>query len=34
MFTFVLKRLGLLLPTVLGLTLLTFGLIRLIPGDP
>ena len=34
MFTFILKRLGLVLPTFLGITLLVFSLIRLIPGDP
>ena len=34
MFTFVLKRLGLVLPTFLGITLLVFSLIRLLPGDP
>jgi len=28
------RRLGLLIPTFLGVTLLTFALIRLIPGDP
>jgi dipeptide transport system permease protein len=31
---FVLKRLGLVVPTFLGITLLVFSLIRLIPGDP
>src|SRR5688572_7036900 len=34
MFTFIFKRLGLVLPTFLGITLLVFALIRLIPGDP
>ena len=34
MFTFVLKRLGLVLPTFIGITLLVFSLIRLLPGDP
>ncbi len=34
MFTFVLKRLALVLPTFLGITLLVFSLIRLLPGDP
>jgi dipeptide transport system permease protein len=33
-FTFVLKRLGLVVPTFLGITLLVFALIRLVPGDP
>lgn len=31
---FLLRRLGVLIPTFLGITLLSFGLIRLIPGDP
>ena len=34
MFTFVVKRLALVVPTFLGITLLAFALIRLIPGDP
>ena len=34
MFAYILKRLGVLIPTFLGITLLTFSLIRLIPGDP
>ena len=34
MFSFILKRLGLVLPTFLGITLLVFALIRLLPGDP
>ena len=34
MFSFVLKRLALVLPTFLGITLLVFSLIRLLPGDP
>ena len=34
MFTFFLKRLLTLIPTVIGITLVAFGLIRLIPGDP
>lgn len=34
MFTFFLKRLATLIPTVIGITLVAFGLIRLIPGDP
>jgi len=34
LFTFVLKRLALVVPTFLGITLLVFSLIRLIPGDP
>ena len=34
MFSFIAKRLGLVLPTFLGITLLVFMLIRLLPGDP
>lgn len=34
MFAYILKRLGVLIPTFLGVTLLTFSLIRMIPGDP
>ena len=34
MFSFVLKRLGLVVPTFIGITLLVFSLIRLLPGDP
>ena len=34
MLGFILKRLGGLLPTLIGITLVAFGLIRLIPGDP
>jgi dipeptide transport system permease protein len=34
MFSFIFKRLALVVPTFLGITLLVFGLIRLIPGDP
>ena len=34
MFTFIAKRLGLVLPTFIGITLLVFSLIRLLPGDP
>ncbi|RQP22441.1 ABC transporter permease subunit [Piscinibacter terrae] len=34
MFSFIFKRLALVIPTFLGITLLVFGLIRLIPGDP
>lgn len=34
MTVFFLRRLLVLLPTVVGLTLLTFFLIRLVPGDP
>ncbi|MDH4247306.1 MAG: ABC transporter permease subunit [Deltaproteobacteria bacterium] len=34
MLTFFLKRAALIVPTFLGVTLLTFALIRLVPGDP
>ncbi len=34
MLTFILKRVGLVIPTFIGVTLLTFALIRLVPGDP
>jgi dipeptide transport system permease protein len=34
MFSFIAKRLGLIVPTFLGITLLVFSLIRLLPGDP
>ncbi|RXZ44965.1 ABC transporter permease subunit [Crenobacter cavernae] len=34
MFSFILRRIGVLIPTFFGVTLITFGLIRLIPGDP
>ena len=32
--TYILKRLLLMLPTILGITIVTFGIIRLAPGDP
>ena len=34
MFAFILRRLALVVPTFLGITLLAFSLIHLIPGDP
>ena len=34
MFGFLLRKLATLLPTLLGITLVAFGLIRLVPGDP
>jgi dipeptide transport system permease protein len=34
MFTFVLRRAALIVPTFIGVTLLAFALIHLIPGDP
>jgi len=33
-FSFIARRVGLLIPTFFGITLLTFALIRMIPGDP
>jgi dipeptide transport system permease protein len=33
-FGFLLTRLGLVIPTFLGITILAFGLIRMVPGDP
>jgi len=34
MFAFLLKKLATLIPTLIGITLVAFGLIRLVPGDP
>ncbi len=34
MITFILKRIGLLLPTFIGVTIVSFAFIRLLPGDP
>lgn len=34
MIQFILSRLGLLIPTFLGVTLVGFGFIRVLPGDP
>jgi dipeptide transport system permease protein len=34
MFRFLINRLGFVIPTFIGITLLTFVLIRLVPGDP
>lgn len=34
MFSFIAKRLGLVVPTFVGITLLTFAFVHLIPGDP
>ena len=34
MLRFILTRVSLILPTFIGVTLLTFALIRLVPGDP
>ena len=34
MFQFIFRKLMLVIPTFIGITLLTFTLIHLIPGDP
>src|SRR5687768_6702500 len=34
MLRFVLSRLGVLIPTFIGVTIVAFGLIRMVPGDP
>ena len=34
MSSYVLRRLLLMIPTILGITIVTFGIIRLAPGDP
>ncbi|MDN3919453.1 ABC transporter permease [Roseateles violae] len=34
MLTFLLKKLATLIPTLVGITIVAFGLIRLVPGDP
>ena len=34
MFGFILRRLGLLIPTFIGVSLVAFFFIRLLPGDP
>ncbi|MBV8502152.1 MAG: ABC transporter permease subunit [Paucibacter sp.] len=34
MFGFLLRKLATLLPTLVGVTIVAFGLIRLVPGDP
>src|SRR3954447_11550880 len=34
MFGFLLRRIALIVPTFLGVTLIAFALIHLIPGDP
>src|SRR5438477_3534252 len=34
MFGFILRRVALIVPTFIGVTLLAFALIHLIPGDP
>jgi len=32
--TYIVKRLLLMIPTIVGITLLTYGIVRLAPGDP
>jgi peptide/nickel transport system permease protein len=34
MFTYIFKRIGLIIPTFIGITLITFLIIQLAPGDP
>jgi len=34
MIAFILRRVGMIIPTFIGITLLTFSLIHMIPGDP
>ena len=34
MFSFVIKRMLMILPTLFGVSVIAFGLIRLVPGDP
>lgn len=34
MFSFLLKRIGLLIPTFIGVTLAAFSFVRILPGDP
>ncbi|EAR07473.1 ABC transporter permease subunit, partial [Reinekea blandensis] len=34
MFQFILRRVGMVIPTFIGVSILTFSLIHLIPGDP
>lgn len=34
MLGFILKRIALLLPTLLGITIVSFGFVRVLPGDP
>ncbi|MCP4769756.1 MAG: ABC transporter permease subunit [Gammaproteobacteria bacterium] len=34
MFTFILKRIALLVPIFFGVTIMAFGFIRMLPGDP
>ena len=34
MFKFILKKIVFIIPTFLGITILAFALIRMVPGDP
>ena len=34
MLQFIIRKVAVLVPTFLGVTVIAFGLIRLIPGDP
>ena len=34
MLQFILRRLGLVIPTFIGITLLTFAFVHMLPGDP
>ncbi len=34
MLSYVIKRLLLMIPTLIGITIITFAIIRLAPGDP
>ncbi|MEO6014448.1 MAG: ABC transporter permease subunit [Devosia sp.] len=34
MFRYILQRFGLIIPTLIGITICSFGFVRLIPGDP
>lgn len=34
MFQFILKRLFMVIPTFIAITLITFALVHMIPGDP
>lgn len=34
MLSFILRRIGLIIPTFIGITIAAFGFIRLLPGDP
>ncbi|MCB1401934.1 MAG: peptide ABC transporter permease, partial [Rhodobacteraceae bacterium] len=34
MILFILRRIALLIPTILGITIVAFGFVRVLPGDP